>query len=83
MSKPLKKTDKELFDLLDSSIAFGNYIFKKHAKQRQKDRSISDLDVLDILEGKPKRNRHRNKSKDKFIYCNKFAIFIDRKNRFI
>jgi hypothetical protein len=66
MNKPLKKTDKELFDLLDKSIADGNYVFNKHAKQRQKDRSISDLEVLDILEGKYKRNRHRNKAKDKY-----------------
>lgn len=66
LAKPLKKTDHELFGLLDKKIVVGDYIFKKHARQRQKDRTISDLEVLDILEGKTKRNRHRNKSKDKY-----------------
>jgi len=31
-----------------------------------KDRHISDLEVLDILENKPGRRRKRNKVKDKF-----------------
>ena len=64
--KPAKKTDKELLELLDKKIVAGDYVFKKHARQRQKDRTITDLEVLDILEGKSKRNRHRNKSKDKY-----------------
>lgn len=66
IKKPKKKTDKELYDFLDTKIANAEYVFKKHAKQRQIDRTISDLEVLDILEGKKKRNRHRNKKKDKF-----------------
>ncbi len=66
IKKPKKKTDKELFTLLDQKIASAEYVFKKHARQRQIDRAISDLEVLDILEGKKNRNRHRNKMKDKF-----------------
>lgn len=61
IKKPKKKTDKELFDLLDTKIANAEYVFKKHARQRQDYRRISDLEVLDILEGKNKRSRHRNK----------------------
>lgn len=64
--KPKKKTDKELFSLLCTKITNAEYVFKKHARQRQIDRTISELEVLDILEGKKKRNRHRNKLKDKF-----------------
>ncbi len=64
--KPAKKSDIELFDFLDAKITDGEYIFKEHARQRQKDRNISDLEVLDILQGKPKRNRHRNKKKDDY-----------------
>jgi hypothetical protein len=66
ITKPKKKSDKELFALLDIKIANAEYIFKKHARQRQIDRTISELEVLDILEGKSRRNRHRNKNKDKY-----------------
>lgn len=66
IKKPRKKSDKELFSILDKKIANAEYIFKKHAKQRQKDRTINDLEVLDILEGRVNRNRHRNKQKDKY-----------------
>jgi hypothetical protein len=66
MSKPGKKSDRELFTLLDEKIGRGEYVFKRHARQRQKDRNISDLEVLDILEGKYGRRRHRNKVKDSF-----------------
>lgn len=66
MSKPTKKSDKELYALLNQKIGRGEYVFKKHARQRQKDRNISDLEVLDILEGKRGRGRHRNKSKDSY-----------------
>lgn len=64
--RPEKKTDKQLFSLLQYKIANAEYIFKRHARQRQKDRGISDLEVLNILEGKTKYNRRRNKSKDKY-----------------
>ncbi len=66
INKPTKKTDTELFKLIEVKIAKVEYIFKPHAKQRLKDRTITNLEVLDILEGKVKRNRHRNKKKDKY-----------------
>ena len=67
MSKwPNKKTDDELYALLENKIHTGNYVFLKHAKERQKERFISDLDVLDILEGKKSRNRTRNHVKDQY-----------------
>ena len=62
--KPNKKTDKELFALCKQKIATGDYLFVKHAKDRQQQRCISDLDVLAILEGKPGRSRKRNVKKD-------------------
>ena len=64
--KTEKRGDKELFQLIESKISSGDYLFKKHAKQRQKDRDISDIEVLDILEGKSKRGRRRNKAKDRY-----------------
>lgn len=64
--KPNKRADNELNSLLDEMITIGNYVFKKHARQRQADRMITDIEVLDILDGRAGRNRHRNKSKDKF-----------------
>lgn len=45
----------------------GDYFFLPHAKKRQIDRNISDLEVLDILENKDKRKRQRNKRKDTYI----------------
>lgn len=65
--KPTKRTDKELWQLIAEKIGNGNYLLLKHAKKRQKDRNISDVDVLDILENKNKRERKRNKIKDKYI----------------
>jgi hypothetical protein len=64
--KPVKKKDSQVYSLTEDKIAMGEYIFLNHAKQRLKDRSIIDIDVLDILEGKKDRNRRRNKSKDKY-----------------
>lgn len=66
LHKPTKKTDRELYTLLEKMIKNGNYIFVKHAKERQTQRCISDLDVLDILEGREGRGRKRNKSKDHY-----------------
>jgi hypothetical protein len=63
---PIKKSDKELYELLTTKILSGEYVFKKHSRQRQKDRNITDIDVLDLLEGKKGRRRHRNKLKDKY-----------------
>ena len=65
MKKPVKKSDGELFELISEHIEYGNYIFLKHAKQRLEERAILDIEVLDILEGKPGRKTKRNKSKDK------------------
>jgi len=64
--KPAKKTDGELYSLLEAKIECQEYVFLNHAKQRLKDRKIIDIDVLDILEGKKGRKRKRNKSKDKY-----------------
>jgi hypothetical protein len=64
--KPIKKSDKELWTLIEEKLNDRDYIFLPHAKQRQKDRNISDLDVLDILENKPGRKRQRNKKMDRY-----------------
>lgn len=89
-SKPPKKTDEELFGLLDKKVACGEYVFKKHARMRQKDRSINDLDVLNILEGKQQYKRRRNKSKDKYEegyndwnYCIEGSNLDEKKIRII
>ncbi|VEB33874.1 Uncharacterised protein [Legionella sainthelensi] len=66
VTKPSKKTDQELFALIEQKIKERNYIFVKHAKERQQQRNISDLEVLNILEGKPGYDRKRNKSKDSY-----------------
>lgn len=66
LNKPIKKTDKELYTLLERVIKKGNYVFLKHAKERQLQRHISDLDVLDILAGREGRDRKRNESKDQY-----------------
>ncbi|HAT1765081.1 TPA: DUF4258 domain-containing protein [Legionella pneumophila] len=66
VTKPSKKTDQELFALIEQKIKEKNYIFVPHAKERQKQRNISDLDVLNILEGKSGYDRKRNKSKDSY-----------------
>lgn len=65
-TKPSKKADQELFALIEQKIKEKNYLFAKHAKERQKQRNISDLDVLNILEGKVGYSRKRNKSKDSY-----------------
>jgi len=66
MKKPPKKTDKELLGLIVNSVQKGTYIFLKHAKHRQEERRILDIEILDVLEGKAGRKRKRNKSKDKY-----------------
>lgn len=66
VTKPSKKTDQELFALLEQKIKERNYIFVKHAKERQQQRNISNLDVLNILEGKSGYDRKRNKNKDSY-----------------
>lgn len=66
VTKPSKKTDQELFALIEQKIKERNYLFVKHAKERQQQRNISELDVLNILEGKSGYDRKRNKSKDSY-----------------
>nr|HAT8715377.1 DUF4258 domain-containing protein [Legionella jordanis] len=66
VKKPSKKTDQELFTLIEQKIKEKNYLFVRHAKERQKQRNISELDVLNILEGKAGYDRKRNKSKDSY-----------------
>lgn len=55
--RPNKKNDYDLYNLLSKKESSGEYVFKKHAKIRQKGRSISDLDILNILAGKVNRER--------------------------
>jgi hypothetical protein len=62
--KPIKKTDKELFALIEERILEGKYIFLSHSKQRIKERNLSQLDVLSLLSGKKGYGRRRNKKKD-------------------
>jgi hypothetical protein len=64
LKKPVKKTDQELFSLIASKISQKKYVFLNHAKKRQLERGVSDLDVLNILEGKIGYCRTRNKKKD-------------------
>lgn len=66
-TKPQKKSDKELWTLIEESIADLKYVILPHGKIRQKDRSITDIDVLDILENKNNRKRKRNKKKDSYV----------------
>ncbi|NDH10019.1 MAG: DUF4258 domain-containing protein, partial [Gammaproteobacteria bacterium] len=62
--KPIKKTDKGLFLIIEEKIKQGNYVFLPHAKQRLKERNITELDVIYLLSGKKGYERKRNKGKD-------------------
>lgn len=64
--KPIKKTDKDLFSLIENKIAQKKYIFLKHSQQRMLERNILDMDVLNILSGKKGYGRKRNKKKDTY-----------------
>lgn len=64
--KPIKKTDKELYALINKKIELGEYVFLKHSKIRLKERNVLELDVLNILQGKKGYNRKRNKRKDSY-----------------
>ena len=66
VNKPLQKLDSELFELIEQKIKEKNYVFLPHAKQRQEQRDISDLVVLNILQNKDGYQRTRNKEKDKY-----------------
>lgn len=65
--KPSKKTDAELWDLIELKIHNVEYVFLNHAKQRQIDRAVTDVDVLNILENRKGCKRKRNKQKDVYI----------------
>ena len=64
--KPTKKTDKELFALIEDNIYQKKHVFLVHSRLRLKERHISELDVLSILLGKKGYGRKRNKKKDSF-----------------
>ena len=66
LKKSPKKSDAELYALIETKIQERKYIFMKHAQERQKLRHISQLDVLNILEGKRGFGRKRNKKKDSY-----------------
>lgn len=63
-NKPIKKSDKELFSLIDEKIAQKQYVFLLHSDQRMRERKISELDVINLLSGKKGYGRKRNKKKD-------------------
>jgi len=63
IKKPVKKIDRELFNLIERKINQKEYIFLNHAQKRQLERGISDLDVLNILDGKSGYGRTRNKKR--------------------
>jgi hypothetical protein len=65
-NKPIKKTDKELFTLIEEKITQKKYIFLSHSNQRIRERNISELDVIYLLSGKKGYGRKRNKKKDTY-----------------
>lgn len=72
--KPIKRTDRELYSLLAAKVSSGDYIFLKHARLRQQDRQISELDVIHILKGDAGRKRNKRKDsydpgKEDWKYC--------------
>ena len=68
--KPAKKTDLELFTLIEQKIKQREYVFLNHARQRQLERNISDLDVLNILEGKQGYDRTSTRLYEKLTLPN-------------
>ncbi len=77
--KPIKKTDKELFALIEDKIGQKKYVFLAHSRIRLKERHISELDVLYILLGKKGYGRKRNKKKDSFENPSIFDLAQDWK----
>lgn len=71
VKNPIKKNDMELWAKVSAAISSMDYVFVKHAKARQEQRNILDIDVLDILENKEGRKRKRNKSKDSYTVNHK------------
>lgn len=64
--KPIKKHDAALYRIIEQKIATMEYRILPHANKRKRERNISDLDIINILEGKRGYGRKRNKSKDKY-----------------
>lgn len=74
--KPVKKTDRELFELLAEKISKKEYIFLTHAKKRLRDRNISDLEVLRILKGEKGYRRKRNKKRTNMSRVSRTRIIV-------
>lgn len=66
VEKTNKKTDKDLFALMEKKIKQGNYVFLPHSRKRLAERNISELDVIRILSGDKSYGRKRNKKKDTY-----------------
>lgn len=59
-----KKTDKQLFELIENKIESGNVLFTSHALKRMKERNITELTIISILAKESGSTRRRNKKKD-------------------
>ncbi len=59
-----KKSNSEIFSLLDEKIRAEEYFFTNHAKVQCKKRNILEIEVLDILEGRIGSRRKRRENKD-------------------
>ena len=64
ISSPKKRSDREIFDLLDEKIRAEDYFFTPHAQFQCEERGIPENEILDILEGKSGTKRKRNRKKD-------------------
>lgn len=62
--KIIKKSDKQLFELIERKIDSGNVLFTSHALKRMKERNITELAILSILACDKGATRRRNKRKD-------------------
>lgn len=59
-----KKSNKEIFSLLDEKIRAEEYFFTNHARLQCKKRNILENEVLNILEGRSGSRRKRRENKD-------------------
>ena len=85
-----KLNDLELWELIEQQIECGNYVFSEHSRERQKERMISDLQVLAVLQNQFGCKRYRNKRKDRYddqwenwVYCIEGCTSDDKKMRII
>lgn len=65
-AKPAKRSDSELYEMIEESIKAVKYLLLSHANQRARERAILDIDVISILLNDKNRNRKRNKKKDSY-----------------